>query len=544
MMRLPGPTTPFHGILPRIGLRLRATIALECLTRRVFMSGLRTTSTLQVTPVVYRNGLLLTIITLAIIEGLTRTDVRVPTPGAILLLPVAYAAFTGGLRIGLASAVMTALYSLHRYATPNTFLQYSTDNAQTIITLAIVAGGMVLMLGSLKQQVEQLVHDKQLILDTAGEGICAVDAQGTITVMNRTGARMCGWQAHELIGQPYDRLLAHHGAEPRAHAGPAVPAAHTLEPSSDERRGVRTVRRKDGTTFPAEYTRAPIHEYNRQIGSVITFSDISERIQAQLALRQLNDELEARVQSRTVQLAAVNQALQQASLAKDRFLASMSHELRTPLNAVIGFTGTLLMRLPGPLTPEQEKQLRTIQRSAQHLLALINDILDLAKIESGTLDMKRELVELQAVVAEVTASLRPLADQKNLQLLVDYPAEAIVIPSNRRALSQILINLVNNAIKFTEQGSVRLTLRQPQSQNGQPVEIRVADTGIGIRPEDQARLFQLFSQIEDVRTREHEGTGLGLHLSQKLAALLGGQITVQSAADQGTIFTLRLPAGR
>jgi protein-histidine pros-kinase len=544
MMRLPGPTTPFHGILPRIGLRLRATIALECLSRRVFMSGLHTTSTLQVTPVVYRNGLLLTIITLAIIEGLTRTDVRVPTPGAILLLPVAYAAFTGGLRIGLASAVMTALYSLHRYATPNTFLQYSTDNAQTIITLAIVAGGMVLMLGSLKQQVEQLVHDKQLILDTAGEGICAVDAQGTITVMNRTGARMCGWQAHELIGQTYDRLVDHHGAEPRAHAGPAAPAAHTLEPSLGERRGVRTVRRKDGTTFPAEYTRAPIHEYNRQIGSVITFSDISERIQAQLALRQLNDELEARVQSRTVQLAAVNQALQQASLAKDRFLASMSHELRTPLNAVIGFTGTLLMRLPGPLTPEQEKQLRTIQRSAQHLLALINDILDLAKIESGTLDMKRELVELQAVVAEVTASLRPLADQKNLQLLVDYPAEAIVIPSNRRALSQILINLVNNAIKFTEQGSVRLTLRQSQGQNGQPVEIRVADTGIGIRPEDQARLFQLFSQIEDVRTREHEGTGLGLHLSQKLAALLGGQITVQSAADQGTIFTLRLPAGR
>jgi len=248
------------------------------------------------------------------------------------------------------------------------------------------------------------------------------------------------------------------------------------------------------------------------------------------------------LRQRTEQLSASNHALEQASLTKDRFLSSMSHELRTPLNAIIGFTGTLLMKLPGPLTTDQEKQLRTIQRSSQHLLALINDILDLAKIESGTVDMQLESVACQAIIAEVVASLRPLAEQKGLQLIVDCPAETIVVQANHRALTQILINLTNNAIKFTPHGSVRLTLGQLLAQGRRLIEIQVADTGIGIRAEDQRRLFQLFTQVDDAEARAQEGTGLGLHLSQKLAGLLGGQITVQSAAGQGSTFTVTLPA--
>ncbi|HEU5103791.1 MAG TPA: ATP-binding protein [Roseiflexaceae bacterium] len=248
------------------------------------------------------------------------------------------------------------------------------------------------------------------------------------------------------------------------------------------------------------------------------------------------------LRQRTEQLSASNQALEQASLTKDRFLSSMSHELRTPLNAIIGFTGTLLMRLPGPLTTDQEKQLRTIQRSSQHLLALINDILDLAKIESGRVDMELEPLACQAIINEVVASLRPLAEQKGLQLIVDCPAETIVVQTNHRALSQILINLINNAIKFTPHGSVRLTLGQLLAQEGRQIEIQVADTGIGIRAEDQRRLFQLFTQVDNAETRVQEGTGLGLHLSQKLAGLLGGQITVKSVLGQGSTFTLHLPA--
>jgi signal transduction histidine kinase len=247
------------------------------------------------------------------------------------------------------------------------------------------------------------------------------------------------------------------------------------------------------------------------------------------------------LQQRTAQLSASNQALEQASQTKDRFLSSMSHELRTPLNAIIGFTGTLLMKLPGPLTTDQQKQLLTIQRSSQHLLALINDVLDLAKIQSGTVELRLQPVLCQEIIDEVVASLRPLAEQKGLGITIDCPAQPIMAQADRRALSQILINLMNNAIKFTDHGSVQLALGRSQTGDQLGVEIRVTDTGIGIRPEDQARLFQLFSRVDSPHMQQHEGTGLGLHLSQKLAGLLGGQITIQSAAGQGSTFTVQLP---
>jgi signal transduction histidine kinase len=259
------------------------------------------------------------------------------------------------------------------------------------------------------------------------------------------------------------------------------------------------------------------------------------------ALRAAHAELEQRVHERTAELTAANRALEQASLTKDRFLSNMSHELRTPLSAILGFTGTLLMRLPGPLTPDQDKQLRIVQSSSQHLLALINDILDLAKIQSGTIKLLPEPVVCQALIDELAASLRPLAEQKGIALATIGPAEPIVWQTDRRALSQILINLMNNAIKFTDHGEVRLTLRQYTNHGQRFVEMSVTDTGIGISPEDQAQLFQLFAQADNRHTRQREGTGLGLHLSQTLAGLLGGQITIQSEAGQGSTFTVCLP---
>jgi protein-histidine pros-kinase len=245
---------------------------------------------------------------------------------------------------------------------------------------------------------------------------------------------------------------------------------------------------------------------------------------------------------------------EQSNRAKSEFLSSMSHELRTPLNAILGFTGTLLMRLPGPLTADQEHQLTTVQRSAQHLLALINDILDLARIESGKVEITLSPVVCQPVIEEVAASLRPLAEQKGLQFTMVAPAEPVTIHADRRALSQILINLINNAIKFTDQGGVRIELEyqvapsegsaisseQPDAaiDQRQLVVIRVADTGIGIKPEDQVRLFQAFVRADSAAVREREGTGLGLRLSRHLAQLLGAQIAVESKAGTGSTFTL------
>jgi signal transduction histidine kinase len=242
------------------------------------------------------------------------------------------------------------------------------------------------------------------------------------------------------------------------------------------------------------------------------------------------------------EIALKNLELAEASRMKSAFIANMSHELRTPLNAIIGFTGALLMKLPGPLTPEQDKQLNTIRTSARHLLSLINDILDVAKIEAGKVTLELETVQCQGVVKDVVDTLRPLAVQKNLTLEMDLADPAIVLQTDRRALTQILLNLGNNAIKFTESGTVRVSLSQRVVEGQAPViEFSVADSGAGIREEDQAKLFQAFSQLDSTSTRHAEGAGLGLYLCQNLANLIGGSLFFKSDFGHGSTFTLALP---
>ena len=278
--------------------------------------------------------------------------------------------------------------------------------------------------------------------------------------------------------------------------------------------------RKNGEEFPVEIS---LSSLDTDEGLLVSSSirDVTDRRRTERTLQEKNVELE------------------KASLAKDRFLASMSHELRTPLNAIIGFTGTLLMRLPGPLTPDQDHQLQTVRTSARHLLSLINDLLDLAKIESGKVEIDTESVACQRVVNEVVTTLRPLAEAKGLTFELRMPAQDVMVKTDRRALSQILLNLTNNAIKFTETGVVRLEVGNPRSDN-RPIELRVIDTGIGIKPADQEKLFKAFSPLA-AATGRSDGTGLGLHLSQKLAELLGGSIRFTSEFGKGSAFILSLP---
>ena len=240
------------------------------------------------------------------------------------------------------------------------------------------------------------------------------------------------------------------------------------------------------------------------------------------------------------EIALKNLELAEASRMKSAFIANMSHELRTPLNAIIGFTGALLMKLPGPLTPDQDKQLNTIRSSARHLLALINDILDVAKIESGKVTLMLERVQCQDLLQEMGDTLRPLAAAKGLALQLDLPPEPVVVDSDRRALTQIIINLVNNAIKFTEHGSIRVALSQRMENNVLLTEFAVSDTGAGIRKEDQSKLFQAFSQLDSTSTRHAEGAGLGLYLCQNLANLLGGTLGFTSVFGRGSTFLLAL----
>ena len=243
------------------------------------------------------------------------------------------------------------------------------------------------------------------------------------------------------------------------------------------------------------------------------------------------------------EIALKNLELAEASRMKSAFIANMSHELRTPLNAIIGFTGALLMKLPGPLTADQDKQLNTIRASARHLLSLINDILDVAKIEAGKLTLSIEPVHCQELMAEVADTLRPLAQQKGLALemeLGEAGQPPAIIDTDRRALTQILINLLNNAIKFTEQGTVRISLAQREEDGVLVTEMSIADSGAGIKEEDQAKLFQAFSQLDSTSTRHVEGAGLGLYLCQNLANAIGGALFFNSDYGSGSTFTLAL----
>ena len=265
--------------------------------------------------------------------------------------------------------------------------------------------------------------------------------------------------------------------------------------------------------------------------------------EAQSAVLNILDDLAGEMEERKRferTLQEKNVELENAILSKDRFLASMSHELRTPLNAIIGFTGTLLMKLPGPLNAGQEKQLSTIQTSSRHLLSLINDLLDLAKIESGKVELQPEPVACKAVLDEVSAALKPMGEAKGLKFETRAPQGDPIVNTDRRALTQILLNLTNNAIKFTELGAVSVELSQQRDNGLLRTRFAVVDTGVGISVGNQAKLFQAFEQLGVSGAHRHEGTGLGLHLSQKLAALLGGRIEFESEAGKGSRFTLVL----
>jgi PAS domain S-box-containing protein len=272
-----------------------------------------------------------------------------------------------------------------------------------------------------------------------------------------------------------------------------------------------------------------------------TSSDIEDRKRAETELQAMAAALEQRVEERTRELQAAKERAESADRLKTDFIMSMSHELRTPLNTIIGFSATLLMRMPGPLTPEQGHHLRLVQSSGRHLLTIISDVLDVARIESGKYEIGCESVDVASVVLEVVAELQPLAYEKQLSLQCTVPPLPLRMTSDRRALKQILINLTANAIKFTDRGGVTLTLEEARRNDRDVIDASVIDTGIGIAPADLPKLFAKFSQLSKSGTTSSGGTGLGLYLSQTLAERLGGKIAVDSEPGRGSCFVLTLP---
>lgn len=281
----------------------------------------------------------------------------------------------------------------------------------------------------------------------------------------------------------------------------------------------------------------------------LEFSRASLQIQAR-QLARLNSSLEAQVAERTAELKDALTQAQSADRMKSVFLATMSHELRTPLNSIIGFTGIVVQGLAGELNDEQRKQLGMVQTSARHLLDLINDVLDLSKIEAGQLQIHPEPFQVADVIEKATGLLRPSVERKGLELEV-LPGDGSGLGemvSDPRRFQQIVLNLLNNAVKFTDKGKVALSvdrLRDYKFGADQPglevIRVIVSDTGIGIKEADLKFLFLPFRQIDSGLTRQHEGTGLGLAICSRLAELLGGEVFAESTHGEGSSFTLILP---
>ncbi|MEQ8230845.1 MAG: ATP-binding protein [Gammaproteobacteria bacterium] len=359
------------------------------------------------------------------------------------------------------------------------------------------------------------------LLESVPDAVVLVNEDGVVVLANQQAENLFGYRPGELLWRTVETLLP-----PRYRNDHAGHRSTFFERPRTRPMGVGLELfglRSNGTEFPVEISLSPLALGARTL-AMAAIRDTSERKTFELALRQKNLELA------------------DANRAKDQFLATMSHELRTPLNAILGFTGTLLMGLPGPLNTEQERQLGTVKRNAQHLLALINDILDVVRIEAGKVELHLERVEVQDVVREVESTLRMLAESRGLSFTVALPEPPLVLSTDRRALTQILLNLANNAIKFTDQGGVRISVTREARAGGADAVIAVADTGIGIREADRARLFEAFAQLDEARERLQEGTGLGLHLSARLAELLGGHINLYSEHGAGSVFSLTLPA--
>jgi PAS domain S-box-containing protein len=354
-----------------------------------------------------------------------------------------------------------------------------------------------------------VAHQADAVLITEAD---RVDPGGRrIVYVNPAFTVLTGFSAGEAIGRTPDLTIGEKSDRE---------AIRKIQVGIESKSGVRQELlkyRKDGSTFWAELDIAPVIEADGRCHFfVCVMRDISDKMRDRELLERQARELE------------------QASAKKSQFLASVSHELRTPLNAIVSYSSVLLEGVYGALTEPQSKAMQRLDSNARHLLALINEVLDLSRIESGYMPVQVARFSLAQVVTELLADLTPIIERSGLDVTSAIPAELPPLESDRQKVKQILLNLVNNAIKFTPEGSVRILV----AQSAGTTFITVADSGVGISADQHARVFDPFWQVEGPPTG---GSGLGLAICRRLATLLGGKITLESAPGQGAAFTLHLP---
>jgi PAS domain S-box-containing protein len=395
---------------------------------------------------------------------------------------------------------------------------------------------------------EQALRDErdlnQRYLDTVQTLMLALDAQGRITMVNRFGCKLLGYAEHELLGRNwFDVCLPQ--PEGRETAFPVFRQIMAGAIAAHEY-AENVVRCRDGSELLIAWHNAPLTDKAGCIvGTLSSGNDITERKRIGAELEQHRHHLEELVTRRTAELEDARHQAEMANQAKSVFLANMSHEIRTPLNAIVGLAHLLRRHL---VNPQQVDRLEKIVAASHHLLSLINDILDMSKIEAGKLALEVGEFDLAQVLENVAALVAEQARSRGLELIIDIePALAEVPPllGDAARLRQALLNYVGNAVKFTEQGSITLRVRTLEAtENALLLRFEVEDTGIGIAPEDQARLFRSFEQVDASITRRFGGTGLGLAINRLLAELMGGTVGVDSTPGRGSHFWLTARLGR
>ncbi|UCF39864.1 MAG: response regulator [Gemmatimonadota bacterium] len=355
-----------------------------------------------------------------------------------------------------------------------------------------------------KQYFAELVRNSPVAIVT-------LDPDHHIVSINPAFEKLYGYTEQEVLGGNLDNLIT-------TEQTLAEAVAYTNEASDHAVKGIGQRRRKDGTLVDVEVLAVPVDVDGERVGIMGLYHDISELLTAR-------------------------RDAEAANSAKSQFLASMSHELRTPLNAIIGYSEMLQEDAEEAEQSSFIPDLEKIHAAGRHLLALINDILDLSKIEAGKMELYREEFDIERIVQEVATTVRPLVEKTGNTLEVSLGPELGTMHSDLTRTRQVLLNLLSNAAKFTENGSITLHAgRERNGSGGDDIVFRVADTGIGMTPEQLGRLFEAFSQADVTTSSKYGGTGLGLAISRRFCRMMGGDVTVESAPGEGSVFTVRLPA--
>jgi signal transduction histidine kinase len=394
-------------------------------------------------------------------------------------------------------------------------------------------------------EVREERHRLDLIIDSVADPILVTDPAGDIVMMNAPAEKLFTVQ-----GEGDER------AQRRVEANGVQFSSlvSSMLASGTDRRWRGDIGVTDpltGAAMPFEAIAGKILSDQGELTWIVTIlHDLTETIEKARLYEQLklaSKELEGKVHAATAELAQQNELLrrqalelEQASALKTQFLANMSHEFRTPLNAILGYTHMLLHGVSGPLSGPQKNSLVRIDSNGRHLLALINEILDISRIEAGRMPLQVTEFRLPELVREVMLELDPIVVRSRLEVTISIASSVPGLRSDRQKVKQIVLNLLSNALKFTQRGSVRINATYCAATR--VVSIAVSDTGIGIAPGDQEKVFEDFRQLDVSASRGYGGTGLGLAICRRLADTLGGTITLQSAVSQGSTFTLAVPA--